>query len=514
MPSVGQKCPPHVAFVEQLCRAMSVVNRQHKSAFDASANFPDPVASFEPRFRVLAFLQHYSLRGKIFVDRARRDPRHHIHKFSVVPANKDFLQRAFSHHHAVHRQRIHQFIREDAARRNLCGNLRRNPQMSLGRVPLQSHRCLLEPRRRPFYRNVTQRIVKPRQLRFARIQDVLRQPPHSGPCFHQPKFFRTRELPPHPRKFPRQQPAENRMHVHVGVIIGKPLRFRFAVIAVHRMVQAFAHEIGKRDGAVAANAFREQFFERRHAPFVPAVPEEISAWSFFHMRSKISFAASSNSTKCMVSSEVSPRRCSAASRNMILAHSSNGNPATPVPTAGNAIVFKPRSFAIRRQCAVELRSASAVVPPPRRMLAAWMTNLAFSFPPLVIAAYPTGMVPISLHSRWMASPPFRRIAPATPPPRIKSLFAALTMTSVSISVRSPCWMTILSASDFISGTLFSAYEQAPKSYANCYSFQKLFVRFFVKTKNHLRTAHHNGPANQIGFLGHQLDRFRARRRMF
>ena len=36
----------------------------------------------------------------------------------------------------------------------------------------------------------------------------------------------------------------------------------------------------------------------------------------------------------------------------------------PVPTAGNAIVFKFCSAAMRRQCAVERRSAGAVVWPP------------------------------------------------------------------------------------------------------------------------------------------------------
>src|ERR1700683_2046093 len=51
-----------------------------------------------------------------------------------------------------------------------------------------------------------------------------------------------------------------------------------------------------------------------------------------------------------------------------------------------------------------------------------------------------GIEPISLHSRWIVSPPFRRIAPATPPPNCRSLLAAFTMASVSISVRSPCWM--------------------------------------------------------------------------
>src|ERR1700733_13797468 len=51
-----------------------------------------------------------------------------------------------------------------------------------------------------------------------------------------------------------------------------------------------------------------------------------------------------------------------------------------------------------------------------------------------------GIEPISLHSRWIASPPFRRIAPATPPPNCRSLLAAFTTASVSISVRSPCWI--------------------------------------------------------------------------
>src|SRR5580658_4678387 len=41
------------------------------------------------------------------------------------------------------------------------------------------------------------------------------------------------------------------------------------------------------------------------------------------------------------------------------------------------------------------------------------------------------------------------MAPATPPPSWRSLFAALTMASVSMSVRSPCWMTIFSESPLV-----------------------------------------------------------------
>src|SRR5713226_3436571 len=81
---------------------------------------------------------------------------------------------------------------------------------------------------------------------------------------------------------------------------------------------------------------------------------------------------------------------------MISAHSSMGNPAMPVPTAGNAMDFSPRSAAMRNACAVACRSDSGVVAPPSCMLAACITYFALRLPPLVIAAYPTGMLPISL----------------------------------------------------------------------------------------------------------------------
>src|ERR1700739_2680187 len=59
------------------------------------------------------------------------------------------------------------------------------------------------------------------------------------------------------------------------------------------------------------------------------------------------------------------------------------------------------------------------------------------------------MLPISLHSSWIDSPPLRRIAPATPARRMRSLFAALTMASTSMSVMSPCWMRMRSVKGFI-----------------------------------------------------------------
>jgi len=61
------------------------------------------------------------------------------------------------------------------------------------------------------------------------------------------------------------------------------------------------------------------------------------------------------------------------SSSMIRAHSSIGKCAIPVPTAGNAIDRRPLSFAISRLRRVEPRKLSALVRPPNRMLAAWMT---------------------------------------------------------------------------------------------------------------------------------------------
>ena len=59
-----------------------------------------------------------------------------------------------------------------------------------------------------------------------------------------------------------------------------------------------------------------------------------------------------------------------------------------------------------------------------------------SFPPEVMAAPPTGTKPIASLSSWMIWPPFRTMAPATPPPCWSRLFAAFTMASTSRSVRS------------------------------------------------------------------------------
>src|SRR6266849_4967160 len=118
------------------------------------------------------------------------------------------------------------------------------------------------------------------------------------------------------------------MHIDAGVVVREARGFGFTVVTVDRMVKTLAHVIGERERAIAADAFGKEFGERRHAPWAPALSEASSARICFHARRNIS---------------------SAASRSMISAQSLSGKPAMPVPTAGNAMDLRPRSWAIRKE---------------------------------------------------------------------------------------------------------------------------------------------------------------------
>ena len=61
MSPVCQQSPAHVALIKQLRPSMPVIDRQHKSALDAPANFRNPVACLKSRFRVLVLGQPHSL---------------------------------------------------------------------------------------------------------------------------------------------------------------------------------------------------------------------------------------------------------------------------------------------------------------------------------------------------------------------------------------------------------------------------------------------------------------------
>src|SRR5215475_12231304 len=73
-----------------------------------------------------------------------------------------------------------------------------------------------------------------------------------------------------------------------------------------------------------------------------------------------------------------------------------------------------------------------------------MTYLFGRAPAVVTAASPKRMGAWRLPSSSMIAPPLRMIAPATPEPSARSVFAALTIASTSgWSVMSPCLISIL-----------------------------------------------------------------------
>jgi hypothetical protein len=117
----------------------------------------------------------------------------------------------------------------------------------------------------------------------------------------------------------------------------------------------------------------------------------------------------------------------------------------PVLIAGNAIDFKLFSSATVKLLRTALRnklSASVGLCSLQTGPTAWMTNLASSFPPLVMTASlvdsgPSFSMSVS-DSCWMAGPPLREIAAATPPPCFRYPFAAFTTPSTGSVVMSPC----------------------------------------------------------------------------
>src|SRR5215211_500180 len=68
---------------------------------------------------------------------------------------------------------------------------------------------------------------------------------------------------------------------------------------------------------------------------------------------------------------------------------------------------------------------------------AWMTWRAARRPAPVMRAWPVGQPPAPRHSDSSAGPAARCIAPSTPPPPSRLLFAALTIASAVTRVMSP-----------------------------------------------------------------------------
>jgi hypothetical protein len=72
-----------------------------------------------------------------------------------------------------------------------------------------------------------------------------------------------------------------------------------------------------------------------------------------------------------------------------------------------------------------------------------MTALHGNLPDVVITEEPTGTKPILSLSFCIISPPFLKMAPATPPPCFRYELAAFTIASTALSVISPVTSLII-----------------------------------------------------------------------
>ena len=154
----------------------------------------------------------------------------------------------------MHRQRIHQFIGKEAACHDVRRNCSRTREAPSGRVALRVFRGLFAPRGRMLYSDIAQRLIKCCELGFAKIEHLASKPPHTRARLNKHKFRRAVEMSPHLRELSRQETGKDGMHVDTCVVVGETLGLRFAVIAVDRMVEAFAHVVRERKRAEAANA--------------------------------------------------------------------------------------------------------------------------------------------------------------------------------------------------------------------------------------------------------------------
>ena len=91
----------------------------------------------------------------------------------------------------------------------------------------------------------------------------------------------------------------------------------------------------------------------------------------------------------------------------------------------------------RAPVAAREQPVSPEPPPFQTGPTAWMTWRALSLKPGVIRASPVGQPPIAAQACASSGPAARWMAPSTPPPPAKRLFAALTIASTSSAVMSP-----------------------------------------------------------------------------
>ena len=116
------------------------------------------------------------------------------------------------------------------------------------------------PRAGALDRDIFQRRIKFRECaRALKSRMCPARRPTPGACLGHHKRARRAEQLPHFRELPRKQPSKDRMNVDARVVVAEPPGACARVIAVHGMIQTFAHEFGERNGAARANALGKNF---------------------------------------------------------------------------------------------------------------------------------------------------------------------------------------------------------------------------------------------------------------
>src|SRR5690242_15803065 len=119
------------------------------------------------------------------------------------------------------------------------------------------------PRRRLLDGEKAHAAIKFGHLARGKIEDLRSQAARSRARFDSKELLRTAKLLPHFSELPRQQAAKNRVNVYAGVEIPETPGLRPAVVTKLRMIEAFAHVLGKRNRPGHANALGKEPRQRR-----------------------------------------------------------------------------------------------------------------------------------------------------------------------------------------------------------------------------------------------------------
>src|SRR4029453_1938595 len=124
------------------------------------------------------------------------------------------------------------------------------------------------------------------------------------------------------------------------------------------------------------------------------------------------------------------------------------------------------------------------------MTAAWITARAVRRPAPVLTHSPGSTGPWAIASASISRPPRALIAPATPAPIQKWLFAALTMASVASAAMSPSVISNLSGGRLNANKLAVARENIVGQREKCVAFRarRKHVEWFLRAFGELGRA--------------------------